>query len=413
MSEERDQAVAAHYAAYPYPARDPADEAARLIEGSPRRLPEIAHTLFAGRLPDPFRALVAGGGTGDAAIMLAQHMASAGAAGEVVYLDLSPAARKVAEARAAARGLSNIRFLEGSLLEARAHAGGDFDYVDCCGVLHHLEAPGEGLAALVNVLKSEGGLGVMVYGAVGRRGVYDMQDLAAAFAPEPAPPGERLQTGRRLFKALPQTNWLKRNSFVRDHLDGGDAGFYDLLLHARDRAYTAGELIDLAESAGLAVVRFLEPALYEPATYLKDATLARAADAMPWREHAALAELIAGNLTKHVVYLTPAGRAATAEARPDDGAAIPILRDANGPVLAAAARRSLTLNAKHMGADIPLVLPEGAPAILAAIDGARPLAAIYTAAAQAEPALDWPRFQSRFAALYATLRGLNLIWLKR
>ena len=66
----------------------------------------------------PFRALVAGGGTGDAAIMLAQQLADAGAAqAEIVYLDWSKASRAVAEARAKARGLSTIRFVTGSLLD--------------------------------------------------------------------------------------------------------------------------------------------------------------------------------------------------------------------------------------------------------------------------------------------------------
>ena len=58
-------------------------------------------------------------------------------------------------------GLNNIRFVQGSLLEAKALVGGDFDYVDCCGVLHHLDAPEAGLAALKAVLKPAGGMGVM------------------------------------------------------------------------------------------------------------------------------------------------------------------------------------------------------------------------------------------------------------
>ena len=59
--ESQDKAVADHYVAYPYPARDPADEGKRLIEGSPSRLAEVEHYLFQGRLPSPFRVLVAGG----------------------------------------------------------------------------------------------------------------------------------------------------------------------------------------------------------------------------------------------------------------------------------------------------------------------------------------------------------------
>ena len=55
----------AQYEAYPYPPRDAADEAARLITGSPSHLAEINHYIYAGRrdFTTPFRALIAGGGT--------------------------------------------------------------------------------------------------------------------------------------------------------------------------------------------------------------------------------------------------------------------------------------------------------------------------------------------------------------
>src|SRR5689334_16212541 len=100
---ERDQAVAAQYETLPYPSRDPSDETRRLIIGSPSHLAEIEHYLFAGRIPRerPFRALVAGGGTGDATIMLAQQAKEAGLAAEITYLDQSVASRAVAEQRAA------------------------------------------------------------------------------------------------------------------------------------------------------------------------------------------------------------------------------------------------------------------------------------------------------------------------
>lgn len=409
MATDTDIAVAAHYAAYPYPARNPADEAKRLIEGSPSRLAEIEHYLFDGRLPEPFRALVAGGGSGDATIMLAQHMADRKLAGEVVWLDLSPAARAVAEARAAARGLTNVRFVEGSLLDAEAAVGGGFDYVDCCGVLHHLAAPEAGLAALRAVLKATGGLGVMVYGAIGRRGVYDMQALGDVLAPQSLPPAERLAVGRRLFADLPPSHWLKRNPFVRDHLDGGDAGFYDLLLHARDRAYTVPEFGALATSAGLEIVSFIEPALYDPAAYLRDPKLKAKAAALPPLAQAAMAEQIAGMLTKHVAYLAPDARRPAA---PDDPGLIPILRDGDGPALAGALR-SGRIVAKHMGVEIAIPVPKLAPAMVRRIDGERTLGAIAEDLRQADAALNWPKFQAAFQDTFQALHRLNLIWLRR
>ena len=110
MKDAADAALAAQYDAYPYPQRDPRDEAKRLIIGSPSHLREVDHWIFGARRPasQRLRALVAGGGSGDATVMLAQQMASAGRAGDVTWLDRSAAARRVAEARVAARKPARI-----------------------------------------------------------------------------------------------------------------------------------------------------------------------------------------------------------------------------------------------------------------------------------------------------------------
>ena len=137
MTDTSDDRLAAQYEAYPYPQRDPRDEARRLVIGSPSHLREVDHWVFGARRPasQPLRELVAGGGTGDGAIMLAQHLARAGRPGRVTYLDRSAAAHGVARARADARGLT-LDWHVGSLLDLPGSGLGPFDYVDCCGVLH-------------------------------------------------------------------------------------------------------------------------------------------------------------------------------------------------------------------------------------------------------------------------------------
>src|SRR5512140_2530618 len=119
MTDLTDRQLAAQYEAYPYPARDPRDEAKRLIIGSPSHLREVDHWIFRGRraASTPLNALMAGGGSGDGTIMLAQQMASLGRPGRVTWLDRSAHARKVATARAAVRRLENVAFEEGSILE--------------------------------------------------------------------------------------------------------------------------------------------------------------------------------------------------------------------------------------------------------------------------------------------------------
>ena len=85
---------------------------------------------------------------------------------------------------------------------------GPFDYIDCCGVLHHLPDPAAGLQALLSVLAPGGGLGLMVYAPHGRTGVYMLQDALRRLAPDDAPPAARLDVARRVMRSLPDSAWV-------------------------------------------------------------------------------------------------------------------------------------------------------------------------------------------------------------
>lgn len=399
--------VKAQYEALPYPPRDPRDEAKRLIVGSPSNLPEIEHYVFGGRLPQRLRVLVAGGGTGDATVMIAQQMADRGLAGEVVYLDWSEASRKIAETRIAIRKLPNVKFVTGSLTDFTALNLGTFDYIDCCGVLHHLDDPPAVLAALARALNPAGGMGLMLYGALGRRGVYDAQAVLAALA-EPGDAIEaRVDLAKRYIEGIPPTNWLKRNPFVADHLRQGDAGLVDLLLHARDRAYTVPDIEALLAGAGLRLTSYVSPARYEPERLVSDARLkarlARAAN------RAALAELIAGNIKSHAFYVVAAGNPVTPPV-PDDPALIPVPFNVDLVALAAGFKPGQPLAASVDGLTLSFPVPRRAGAMAALIDGKRDLAAIQAGLAGGTP---WPDFAAEFAALYAALNGLGKLTLRR
>ncbi|MEP4885056.1 MAG: class I SAM-dependent methyltransferase, partial [Alphaproteobacteria bacterium] len=220
-----DDHVQAQYEAYPYPARNPQDETKRLRVVSPSQLFQVNHFAFGGRrdLKHSLRVLVAGGGTGDAAIMLGQQMTDAGVPGTVVHLDLSAESQNITRQRTEVRGLKNIEFVQGSLLDVGELGLDTFDYIDCCGVLHHLEDPLAGLHALMSVLAPDGGLGIMVYGELGRTGVYHLQDMLRTLAPVDEDPSDRVDTAKRLLQALPPTNWFVRNGQLTDHKGGGDA----------------------------------------------------------------------------------------------------------------------------------------------------------------------------------------------
>ena len=402
-----DAKVRAQYEAYPYPDREPGDEAHRLITGSPSHLLEIEHFVLAGGRSDNLRALVAGGGTGDGAIMLAQQLADRGS-GSVTYLDMSTASLAIAKSRAEVRGLANISFYHGSLLDLPNMDWEPFDYIDCCGVLHHLAAPGEGLAALTSVLVEQGGLGLMLYGELGRTGVYPAQRaIARLVASDPA--DESLDLARRLVAAMPAGNWLKRNEHLSDHLAGDDAGFHDLLLHSRDRAYLVDEIAKLMASAGLRITGFLPPGAYDPGQYLDDPELrARAAD-LPLLERWALAEELSGAMKTHVFYAVRQGNETGGVATGFAPSMVPVLREMTPERLAASLEKSPGLSAKLGGQERQFELPEGAAAIVALIDGRRSLRQIHGRLRAGGAKLSWPDFEAKFVVIFDVLHALTLL----
>lgn len=90
------QKVRELYEQFPYPLRDPQQEKDRLLMPPLDTLSRVNHYCFGGikDFDGAFRALVAGGGTGDSMIWLAEQLRAVG--GKVTYLEPSSASTKVA-----------------------------------------------------------------------------------------------------------------------------------------------------------------------------------------------------------------------------------------------------------------------------------------------------------------------------
>lgn len=377
MSDRDSAEVRAQYEALPYPARDPEDERRELKRTWLDDLPMLNHHGFGGRrsFRDGFRALVAGGGTGDATIFLAEQLRGTGA--EVVHLDFSAASTAIARRRAEVRGLESIRWVEASLLDLPRLGLGTFDYVNCVGVLHHLDDPDAGLRALLASLGEGGALGLMVYGAVGRTGVYQMQSLLRRVNEGEPGAKARLENAKQVLSALPRTNWFRRGEdLCQDHRNG-DAGLTDLLLHPRDRAYTVEELFAwLADGHGLHLA-FTDVqcgrSSYLPHLQMgpqPPRVLARIR-AMPLRAQYAIAELLNGRIQTHSFYATRA----PAEAPYGDPDFVPILyhEPVTGAELAEVFSRSrgepFTLDHRWSGVSVTVRPGKATPSILRKIDG--------------------------------------------
>ncbi len=403
-----DQGLLAQYEAYPYPERDPRDEAKRLVVGSPSHLREVDHWVFGAARPAdrPLRVLVAGCGTGDAAIMLATQMRRAGRPGQLICIDRSERALGVARARAAARGLDAVTFQRRSLLELPAADLQGFDYIDCCGVLHHVPDPPAVLRALERSLAPGGGIGLMVYAPHGRTGVYMLQDALALLAPADAPPPARLDAARRVMRHLPATAWLRANANFGDHLTGGDAGLYDLLLNPRDVAYTIADVLALLDGAGLEAAALMEPSRYDPDLLLPDPRLRAATARLAPAQRAMLTESLAGNMNTHVVY---AVRAGTVPPAPDplSPGLVPLAREMPVAEILRRIGPDGTLPVSFGQLTVPVPLPPQARAILALVDGERTVAAI--AEALEGRGIGRARFEAAWPETYRALSRVNQI----
>jgi hypothetical protein len=257
-------------------------------------------------------------------------------------------------------------------------------------------------------------MGLMLYGAIGRSGVYDVQAVLRRLAPPELGAESRIAIAKRLLKQLPATNRLVRNPAVAEHRQGIDAGIFDLLLHARDRPFTVPQIYDLLAGAGLAVAAFVEPWRYNPASYLSDAVLLKRLEGLDRAEREAVAERIAGNIKSHVLYAVPAVRAAQAVAKPDDPAVRPVFWRGGGEAVAQALKPGPSIAAKLDGLSVSFALPRRAGPMLRLIDGRRSLAEIHAALAGRESGtLSWDAFKGDFDRVFAVLNGLNMLFLDR
>ncbi len=387
-----------HYNAYPYPARDPKDERTRLITGSPSNPVEIDHHVFGGvRDWDvPLRVLVAGGGSGDGLIQIAQVLTDAKRPYKITYIDLSSSTRKIAEERAEIRGLKNIEFITGSLLDAPEY--GTFDYIDCCGVLHHLPEPQAGFDALAKALAPKGGLGFMVYAPHGRSGVYPLQEAFSALT-QGMSPQARLSFGKTVFQRVPQNHEFKRNTLVGDHQDG-DAGFYDLLLHSQDISCTVRDVAEFLDAAGLELANFTQPAMYSldgllPPDFVRPEGFSR-------MDEMHLAEKLRGNMKTHIGYAMKRGEVVHVD--PIDPAAIPHFIGEDPKKVEAFVIQRGGLPVAINGQKLGLGIPPAAARLLGAIDGVAPVGVL-----QERSGLERAEFNTAWAKLSDLLCGHGLM----
>ena len=281
------------YDARPYPTAFVGRESS---SGGANPAAALIHHVFGGELSKerPLRVLVAGGGAGIGLAALARTLDAEGISATLTYLDISAASREVARRRLEGMGFSGVTYRLGAIEDLSREDPGQFDYVDVTGVLNHVKDAEAAVQSLAHVTAADGGIGGMVYGAVGRTGVYHVQELIRLLHGPEATVAE----ARRVLMALPDDNWLRKSPLFEFLRIADDTELADALLNPRDRAFTTMEVENMFGAAGMLIRTFVPSLFHDPAAMMKDQAMKVAARALDPTSARRVAELFSGTLFK-------------------------------------------------------------------------------------------------------------------
>ncbi|AFZ29632.1 phycobiliprotein asparagine N-methyltransferase [Gloeocapsa sp. PCC 7428] len=249
-----------------------------------------AYNFCTGQKPNKqdIRILDAGCGTG----VGTEYLVHLNPKASVVGIDLSAGALAVARDRCARSGADRVEFHHLSLYDV-AQLPGEFDLINCVGVLHHLEDPIRGIQALAAKLAPGGVMHIFVYGELGRWEIQLMQK-AIALLQQQGDYQDGVQIGRKIFASLPDNNRLVKREKERWSLENQrDANFADMYVHPQEIDYNIETLFELIDASGLEFLGFSNPNYWQLERLLgKEPTLMQRAKDLSDRAVYRLIELL-------------------------------------------------------------------------------------------------------------------------
>lgn len=252
------------------------------------------------------RILDAGCGTGSGTDYLI-HLNPEAA---VTAIDLSEKALEVAEERCNRSGViakhpKPVKFFNLKLEEA-INLEGEFDFINCVGVLHHLPEPEKGIQALAKKLKPGGILHIFVYAELGRWEISLMQKAIALLQGDKRGDyRDGVKVGREIFANLPENNRiLQQDKKLWSMENHRDESFADMYVHPQEIDYNVDTLFELIDVSGLDLVGFSNPKYWQLERLLgKASELIERAKGLSDRKLYRLIELLDPSLTHYEFFL--------------------------------------------------------------------------------------------------------------
>ena len=267
-----------------------------------------AYHFCTGRTPpkEQIRILDAGCGTGSST----EYLIGLNPQAAVMGMDLSEGAIRVAKERTQRSGISTpgtptpeFRCL--SLYDV-GQLPGQFDLINCVGVLHHLPDPVRGLQTLALKLAPGGLMHIFVYAELGRWEIRLMQRAIALMQGKNRNNyQEGVKIGRQIFEALPQDNRLVQYEAQRWALENQrDECFADMYVHPQEIDYNIETLFELIDASGLEFVGFSNRGYWEIERLLgQSPELMERVQGLSDRERYRLIELLDPQITHYEFFL--------------------------------------------------------------------------------------------------------------
>jgi SAM-dependent methyltransferase len=221
-----------------------------------------AYNFCTGRKPShqDIRILDAGCGTG----VGTEYLVHLNPLAKVVGIDISSGTLQVARERCSRSKADRVEFHQMSLYDV-GQLPGEFDLINCVGVLHHMEDPLRGIQNLALKLAPGGLLHVFVYGELGRWEITLMQKAIALLQGNQQGNFEDgVRLGRKIFATLPENNRLLKREKERWALENyRDECFADMYVHPQEIDYNISSLRELIDASGLEFVGFSNPQFWQ------------------------------------------------------------------------------------------------------------------------------------------------------
>ena len=260
VQDATSQAIQAQYQIFPYPRWTSAEAVTRPLRFGKyirQRFPLVREK----QVPKgPIGILVAGCGTGKQAI----EVATAYKGAVVTAVDLSRASLAYAKARSDERGLDNINFIQGDILQL-GDLDQQFDLIECMGVLHHMADPQQGLSVLKGLLKPNGFLRLALYSSRARSEVEAASAFAKDLGIDDSP--SSMRDFRQKVYGLPPDQVVSKVVETRDFFSM--SGLHDYVFNVHEQAYTPLALKSLLDQAQLEFLGFDLPTMDVDTDYRK------------------------------------------------------------------------------------------------------------------------------------------------